>query len=63
VLLIERRTIGNILGYPDDLKFHSSMTLFAQAGIDNHVFVDALNKYFAGEPDHATLARLEQQPT
>ncbi len=60
VLLIEHQTIGDILGYPDNLKFHSSMTLFAQAGVGNHVFVAALNKYFAGEPDRTTLARLGQ---
>ena len=52
------RAVGEIFGHPDDLKFHSSMTLFARAGADNGVFVDALHKYFAGEPDRATLARL-----
>jgi uncharacterized protein (DUF1810 family) len=29
VNLVEGRSIDQILGYPDDLKFHSSMTLFA----------------------------------
>ncbi len=47
-----------VFGHPDDLKFHSSMTLFAQATPDNQVFVDCLRKYFGGEPDSATLARL-----
>jgi uncharacterized protein (DUF1810 family) len=32
--------------------------LFARASADNQVFVDALQKYFAGEFDPATLARL-----
>jgi uncharacterized protein (DUF1810 family) len=58
VNLIEGRPIGQIFGYPDDLKFLSSMTLFARASADNQVFVDALQKYFAGEFDPATLARL-----
>jgi uncharacterized protein (DUF1810 family) len=52
------RTVGEIFGHPDDLKFHSSMTLFASAGSDNGVCVDALRKYFAGELDPLTLARL-----
>src|SRR5579862_5913271 len=54
---IDGRSIGEILGYPDDLKFRSSMTLFAHATPDNQVFVDALEKYFDGEPDSLTLER------
>jgi uncharacterized protein (DUF1810 family) len=46
VNLIEGRTIQQIFGYPDDLKFRSCMTLFAQAAPDNETFVDALKKYF-----------------
>ena len=55
---IEGRTIGEILGSPDDLKFKSSMTLFAAATPDNRIFLAALEKYFAGENDEATLSRL-----
>jgi uncharacterized protein (DUF1810 family) len=53
-----QKTVGEIFGYPDDLKFHSSMTLFAQAAVENRVFLDALEKYFGGELDRATLERL-----
>ena len=53
---IEGRAIGDILGNPDDLKFRSSMTLFARAAPDEPVFAEALAKYFAGEGDAATLA-------
>src|SRR5580698_11194731 len=42
VNLIEGRTISEILGYPDDSKFRSCMTLFAEATDDNQVFLDAL---------------------
>jgi uncharacterized protein (DUF1810 family) len=35
VTAIEGRSIDDILGYPDDLKFRSSMTLFAHATSDN----------------------------
>ena len=55
---VEGRPIDDIFGYPDDLKFRSSMTLFARAASDNQVFRDALEKYFGGEPDPMTLARL-----
>ena len=55
---VEGRPIDDIFGYPDDIKFRSSMTLFARAASDNQVFRDALEKYFGGEPDPMTLARL-----
>lgn len=52
------RSIQQIFGAPDDLKFRSSMTLFAHATPDNQVFVDALKKYFNAEFDPLTLERL-----
>ena len=58
VNLVEERSIDQIFGNPDDLKFRSSMTLFAQATPDNQVFNEALRKYFGGERDHSTLERL-----
>src|SRR6202030_650213 len=57
--LVEGRPIEQIFGYPDDLKFRSSMTLFARATPDNRVFLDALQKYFKGEFDPTTLSRLQ----
>ena len=53
-----RTTIDAIFGYPDDLKFRSSVTLFAAIAPAEPVFQQALEKYFAGTPDPATLARL-----
>jgi uncharacterized protein (DUF1810 family) len=58
VIAVKDSTIEGILGHPDDLKFHSSMTLFAHAVADNQIFIDALQKYFRSEFDNATLARL-----
>ena len=60
---VDGRSIEEIFGYPDDLKFRSSMTLFAaaqpeNANPENKVFRDALQKYFAGEPDPQTIERL-----
>jgi uncharacterized protein (DUF1810 family) len=59
VNLVEDCSINQIFGYPDDLKFRSSMSLFASvAGSDTQVFKDALQKYFGGELDDFTLQRL-----
>jgi uncharacterized protein (DUF1810 family) len=58
------RSAETIFGYPDYLKFHSCMTLFAYAAGDagvagaNRPFSEALEKYFAGEADHLTRERL-----
>ena len=60
VLAVQGRSIDAIFGHPDNLKFHSSMTLFAQAAPDERVFGDALVKYFGGERDAMTLASLER---
>jgi uncharacterized protein (DUF1810 family) len=58
VLSVEGRSVTQIFGSPDDLKFRSSMTLFANVTSENAVFRDALQKYFAGQPDHLTIDRL-----
>jgi uncharacterized protein (DUF1810 family) len=51
----EGRTAHDIFGSPDDMKFHSSMTLFALAGLDEPAFGAALVKYFDGKRDSRTL--------
>ena len=58
VTLVEGRSINQIFGYPDDLKFRSSMTLFASTTTEDQIFRDVLQKYFAGEPDRLTIERL-----
>lgn len=55
---IQGRSIEDIFGYPDHLKFRSSITLFAQAAPGEKIFNEALDKYFAGAPDEFTLSRL-----
>jgi uncharacterized protein (DUF1810 family) len=55
---VQRETIEEIFGYPDHLKFRSSMTLFSRASPETSVFVQALQKYFGGENDALTLQRL-----
>jgi uncharacterized protein (DUF1810 family) len=54
---VQNRSVEQIFGYPDDLKFRSSMTLFSSV-TDEDVYRIALDKYFDGEPDPATVARL-----
>ncbi len=58
VIAVEGRSIHQIFGSPDDLKFHSSMTLFAHATEDKELFTEALKKYFDARFDAATLERL-----
>ena len=55
---IEGRSLREIFGSPDDLKFRSCMTLFAHATEENRLFLDALQKYCGGEFDAATLMLL-----
>jgi uncharacterized protein (DUF1810 family) len=55
---VNGRSIEEIFGYPDHLKFHSSMTLFAKAHAAEKVFTAALDKYFNGKADRRTLENL-----
>jgi uncharacterized protein (DUF1810 family) len=55
---VEGATVHEIFGTPDDLKFHSSMTLFAHAAPDEPAFRAALVRYFGGEEDARTVAML-----
>ncbi|XXY52093.1 DUF1810 domain-containing protein [Sorangium sp. So ce269] len=57
---IEGCSLLDIFDSPDDMKFCSSMTLFARVAPDNEVFRAALDKYCGAEPDPRTLALLEQ---
>lgn len=58
VARIDGRTAEQIFGWPDDMKLRSSMTLFARTSDDNDEFVAVLEKFYGGEEDPATLARL-----
>jgi len=59
VAAIDGKSANAIFGDPDDIKFRSSMTLFAQAAPQEPVFRNCLDKYFGGVPDPATLERLQ----
>jgi uncharacterized protein (DUF1810 family) len=58
VLALEGKDAHDIFSSPDDLKFRSSMTLFAHAAPDEALFRDLLEKYYGGEEDALTLGKL-----
>jgi uncharacterized protein (DUF1810 family) len=55
---LTNKTAENIFGYPDDMKFCSSMTLFSRAAEKDSLFQRALDKYFSGAMDAETLKRI-----
>jgi uncharacterized protein (DUF1810 family) len=56
-LNVEGKSAREIFGSIDEMKFRSSMTLFARAAPDENVFQRCIEKYF-GSSGPATLARL-----
>ena len=61
-MLVHRdRTAHEILGSPDDMKFRSSMTLFAAVSEKGSPFERALEQFYEGERDRRTIALLENQ--
>ena len=59
VLDVKERSASDIFGHPDDMKFRSCMTLFAQIAPDPTLFKQALTHYFHGIPDDWTLSLLD----
>eukprot|EP01035_Chromulina_nebulosa_P033646 gene33645-biopygen21788 len=62
MLGVSGRSALQVLGSPDDLKFHSCMTLFAQAAPAQAAYQQALQHYFDGQPDTRTLELLGAAP-
>lgn len=58
---VRGRSAHEILGSPDDMKFQSSMTLFALADPAEPAFGAALDKYYGGARDRRTLAALASE--
>lgn len=61
IMPLRDRTLHEILGSPDDLKFRSSMTLFAVAGQED-IFQAALDRWCGGVSDPATLSLFGSDP-
>jgi hypothetical protein len=53
LLNVESNDATFVLGWPDDLKLRSSMTLFALANPGCPVFRKVLDKFFNGDPDRS----------
>ena len=53
-----RHSLAGMLGSPDDLKFRSSMTLFARAAGPGSVYAEALDAFCHGVEDARTVALL-----
>lgn len=50
------QTPRQIMGSPDDMKLHSSLTLFDQVSPADNLFARRLDDFFAGQRDDNTLA-------
>lgn len=55
---VHNRTANEIFGSPDDLKLHSSMTLFQETANDPQPFRTVIERYFDGNADARTLKLL-----
>ena len=58
VLAVQNKSLFEIFGQPDDMKFRSCMTLFAHCAAGEPVFLEALARYCASQQDERTLALL-----
>ena len=58
LLTLDSNDASSVMGYPDDLKLRSSMTLFAEAAPECAVFQQVLDKFFGGEKDRSMLRML-----
>jgi len=55
VISLRGKSALAIFGDVDAMKFRSSMTLFMSVAGSDSVFQEAIENYFEGEPDQATL--------
>ena len=55
------QSINKIMGFPDDLKLRSSLTLFAALSPQPSVFHKLLVEFYGGEEDAKTLQFLSDQ--
>jgi uncharacterized protein (DUF1810 family) len=58
LLAVHGKSASDIMGYPDDLKLRSSMTLFARVAPPRREFHKVLEKYFDNQPDPRTIELL-----
>jgi uncharacterized protein (DUF1810 family) len=56
------KSIQEIMGFPDDLKLRSSMTLFAMLSAQNSIFHQVLAAFYSSQMDERTLTFLDGKP-
>lgn len=61
LLDLESNDADVVMGWPDDLKLRSSMTLFALVKPECEVFQKVLDKFFRGERDQKTIEILQNK--
>ena len=61
LLEVESNDATVVMGWPDDLKLKSSMTLFALAKPECEIFQKVLDKFFHGEKDQRTIKILRDK--
>jgi uncharacterized protein (DUF1810 family) len=61
ILSVQGRSASQIMGYPDDLKLRSCMTLFMVADDSHPELRQVIDRYFQGEPDRRTLELLRSK--
>ena len=62
ILSVQGKSASEIMGYPDDLKLRSSMTLFSLVAGSHSEFGEVISKYFGGRQDERTRELLDHQP-
>lgn len=61
LLEIHNKSAIEIFGHPDNLKLHSSLTLFSHIAKDTDIFSMALDRYFSGDCDQQTIKILDSR--
>ena len=61
LLSLKTNDAERVMGYPDDIKLRSCMTLFSVADPECKTFQAVLDKFFGGKPDEKTLRILKKQ--
>ncbi len=49
------KKVQDIMGFPDDMKLRSSMTLFAMVSAQDSIFGKVLDAFYSGEMDERTI--------
>ena len=55
LLSLDATSISEVMGFPDDLKLRSSMTLFEYVSLPNSIFRKVLIRYFDNELDETSI--------